>query len=95
MEMMECPHCRARNSAKRQYCYQCDGDLRGEPKKQAGKYIPTCATCSFAAIFPPPGLRLTPDQVWCTQKNQALAAAKVADNCFSEAFGWNRSEILD
>jgi len=95
MEMMECPHCGARNSAKRQYCYQCDGDLHGQPKKEVAGYMPTCAVCSHAAIFTPPGLRLNPDQVWCTKRSQALASAKVADDCFAEAFGWHRAEILD
>jgi ribosomal protein L40E len=94
MEMMQCPQCGARNSVRREYCFECKGGLRGEPK-EAPDSAPTCAICSHAAIFPPPGQRLTPDQVWCTKKGEALASAKVADNCFSQAFGWNRAEILD
>jgi hypothetical protein len=95
MEMMACPHCGARNSAKRQYCYECKEDLRAEPKVKVADGTPTCATCAHASIFPPAGNRVSPDQIWCTQKDQALTSTKVADSCFSEAFGWNRSEILD
>jgi len=95
MEMMKCPHCGAGNSTKREYCFQCEGDLRGEPKKDVEGYIPTCANCSHAAVFPPPGFRLAPDQVWCMKQDTIVASGKIADGCFSEAFGWNREEILD
>jgi hypothetical protein len=95
MEMMKCPHCGAQNSVKRDYCFQCDGALRGEPRKQPTEYIPTCANCSNAAIFPPPGQRLARDQVWCMKQELALPSSKIADDCFVQAFGWNREEILD
>jgi NMD protein affecting ribosome stability and mRNA decay len=95
MEMMKCPHCGAQNSVKRDICFQCEGALRGEPKKGTRESIATCAHCSHAAIFPPPGQRITPDQVWCTKKEEAVASAKIAGDCFSEAFGWRRAEILD
>jgi hypothetical protein len=94
MDMMQCPHCRAQNSVKRESCYQCNGQLRGAPKTPAPEGAHTCATCSRAAIYAPPGHRLSTDQVWCTVKSQALASAKVADECFAEAFVWSRSEIL-
>jgi len=95
MEMMQCPHCGAQNSSKREYCFQCEGELRGEAMKETRGYVPVCANCLHAAIFPPPGQKLSPDQVWCTKKGEALASAKVADNCFVEAFTWNRADILD
>ena len=96
MEMMRCPHCGADNSTKREYCYQCQGDLRGAPKPgQAPGYVPTCATCIHAVVFPPPGHRLGPDQVWCSKKEEAAPSAQVAGDCFGEAFGWGREEILD
>ena len=94
MQMMQCPHCRAQNSVKRERCYQCRADLREAPKAAEPVQGPTCSTCSKAAIFPPPGQRLSTDQVWCTMKCQALASAKVADSCFSEAFEWNRTDVL-
>jgi NMD protein affecting ribosome stability and mRNA decay len=95
MEMMKCPHCGAQNSTRREYCFQCEGALRGEAKNQSRDSVATCAQCAGAAIYPPPGRRITPDQVWCTKKEEAVPSAKVADDCFSEAFGWHRAEILD
>jgi hypothetical protein len=96
MEMMLCPHCGAGNSTKREYCFQCEGALRGEPKKaEVHEYVATCVNCSHAAIFPPPGHKLTPDQVWCMERDESVPSAKVAGDCFSEAFGWRREEILD
>jgi len=95
MDMMACPHCGARNSAKRQYCYECSGDLRAEPKVKVADGTSTCVVCAHASIFPPAGHRLSSDQVWCTKTDQALTSTKVAESCFAEAFGWNRSEILD
>jgi len=94
MAMVSCPHCGAQNSDKRQYCYQCEGELHGAPK-QTRSYVPTCASCSHAAIYPPPGQRLAPHQVWCMKQNRAVAAETVAGDCFSEAFGWRREEIVD
>ena len=95
MEMMACPHCGARNSTKREYCFQCDGALRGEAKKEGLDYVATCVNCSHAAIFPPVGQQLTPDEVWCTKQDAKVASAKVAGDCFSEAFHWQREDILD
>ena len=94
MEMIGCPHCGAQNSSKRAYCYQCEGELRGAPKKERG-YVPTCASCSLAAIYSPPGIRLGGTEVWCTRQEKAVSAEMVAGNCFSEAFGWRREDILD
>jgi len=96
MEMMPCPHCGAENSTKREYCYQCQENLRGAPKADKGHdYVPTCATCIHAVVFPPPGQRLSPDQVWCSRKEAAVSSAQVAGDCFEEAFGWAREDILD
>jgi hypothetical protein len=96
MQMMNCPHCGAANSVKREYCYQCDGDLRGQPTKTADlEYVPTCGNCSYAGFFPPVGHRIGPDQVWCTKKDEAVAATQVAGECYVEAFGWKREDILD
>ena len=94
MAMMKCPHCGVDNSEKRQYCYQCEGDLRGKPK-DSHEYMEACRSCSKANLFPPPGIGLTMDQVWCLEKGQVVPAAQVAGQCFEEAFGWSRDKILD
>ncbi len=97
-EMMGCPHCGARNSTKRDYCYQCDKPLRGPTgaaPQETTEYVPTCASCSHASIFPPLGQRIKPDEVWCTERDEAVPSGMVAGDCFSEAFGWKREEILD
>ncbi len=96
MEMMSCPHCGTDNSTKRDYCYQCGGDLRGAPGTPGDlEYIPTCASCSRAAIFPPAGKILAQDQVWCTDRDEAVPASQLAGECFEEAFTWKREDILD
>ncbi len=94
MEMISCPHCGVQNSSKREYCYQCEGELRGTPKQERG-YVPTCASCSLAAIYAPAGARLDASEVWCTKQDKAVSAEMVAGNCFNEAFGWRREDILD
>ena len=100
MEMMSCPHCGAQNSSKREYCYQCEGDLQAPPapapeQKQKRDYVPTCASCALAAIYAPPGVQLSTSEVYCTKQEKAVSADMVAGSCFSEAFGWRRDEILD
>ena len=96
MEMMSCPHCGTENSTKRDYCYQCGGELRGAPNTTADtEYVPTCANCSHAAIFPPAGQVITADEVWCTERDEAVPSAQMAGDCFEEAFGWKREDILD
>jgi len=96
MQMMDCPHCGAANSVKRDYCYQCNGDLRGQPSKAAGlDYVPTCNNCLHAGIFPPAGKRIGPEQVWCAQKDVPVGSAQMAGECYEEAFGWKREDILD
>jgi hypothetical protein len=98
MDMVACPHCGTQNSSKRDYCFQCNGALRGEkkPAPQASQqYVPTCSSCSQAAIYPPRGQRLTANQVWCSHREKAVPADMVAGECFSEAFGWRREEIAD
>lgn len=102
MEMIRCPHCGAQNSAKRQFCYQCEASLRPAPgeeappqPKQKRDYVPTCASCSLAAIYAPAGVKLKPSEVYCTKREQVVPADMVAGDCFSEAFGWRREEILD
>jgi hypothetical protein len=96
MQMANCPHCGTANSVKREYCYQCSGDLHGEPSKSAElEYIPTCNNCSHAGIFPPAGKRISPEQVWCGRKDEAIEASQMAGDCYEEAFGWKREDILD
>lgn len=96
MEMMSCPHCGAQNSTKRDYCYQCQGDLRepGRPGVQHD-YVPTCASCARASISAPLGRRLAPDQVWCLDRDEPVGSSQVGGDCFAEAFGWRREDILD
>ena len=97
MDMMGCPHCGTSNSTKRDYCYQCGGDLHGAPSSNTANldYMPTCANCSQAAIFPPAGHIIAPDQVWCMERDEAVPSAQMAGDCFQEAFGWKREDILD
>jgi hypothetical protein len=96
MDMIRCPHCGAENSTKRDYCYQCQGDLRGSAQPQGERdYVPTCSNCAHAAIFPPAGHRLSPDRVWCTKREEPVPSDQVAGDCFEEAFGWRREDILD
>ena len=96
MEMMSCPHCGTENSTKRDYCYQCGGELQGAPSATADlEYVPTCANCSHAGIFPPAGQTITPEEVWCTDRNEAVPSTQMASDCFDEAFGWKREDILD
>ena len=97
MEMMQCPHCGAQNSTKREFCYQCQESLQGPPKADKGErdYVPTCANCAQAAIFPPAGQHLTPEQVWCTSRGESVPSDQIAGDCFEEAFGWRREDILD
>ncbi len=96
MQMLNCPHCGTANSVKRDYCFQCDGNLRGAPNTTADlEYVPTCASCVNAAIFPPAGVKLNPDQVWCAERDEAVAASRMGGDCFSEAFSWKREDILD
>ncbi|MFB3880356.1 MAG: hypothetical protein ACE149_03785 [Armatimonadota bacterium] len=96
MQMMNCPHCGAPNSVKRDVCYQCSGDLRGQPSKVAGlDYMPTCKDCSHAGIFPPAGQRISAEQVWCMLKDVAVGSTQMAGDCYEEAFAWKREDILD
>jgi hypothetical protein len=96
MEMMDCPHCGTQNSVKRDYCYQCGGELQGEPNTTADlEYIPTCANCARAAISPPAGQGISPDQVWCMERDEAVGSAQMAGDCFAQPFGWKREDILD
>jgi hypothetical protein len=95
MDMKNCPHCGALNSTKREYCYECDGMLSGEVKPEDRDYVATCATCAHAAVFPPPGHRLAPTEVWCTERDEAVPSSMVSGDCFEEAFGWKREDILD
>lgn len=109
MEMMECPKCGAQNSVKRDFCYECQQPLRGEAAEQPLQskaasppqegeqrdYVPTCANCAHAAIFPPLGKHLTPNEVWCTEREEVVPAAQIGGDCFSEAFSWKREDILD
>jgi hypothetical protein len=97
MEMMQCPHCGAGNSVKRDYCFQCQGALRGEakPAEDQRGYMETCARCAQANIHPPLGKQIGPDEVWCMEKEEAVPASKVAGDCFQEQFAWNREDILD
>ncbi len=96
MEMMSCPHCGAQNSTKREYCYQCQRDLRGQPKdEKTHDYVPTCASCVHALISAPLGRQLAGDQVWCTRREEAVNSARISGDCFEEAFGWKREDILD
>jgi hypothetical protein len=94
MAMMKCPHCGVENSEKRHYCYQCEGDLRGKPK-ETHDYMETCAGCAKANLFPPAGIVLNSEQVWCMAQNQVVSASQVAGDCFEQAFGWSRENILD
>jgi ribosomal protein L40E len=95
MAMMSCPHCGAQNSDKRTHCFQCEGDLRGKPKEEARGYMETCQSCSKANLFPPPGVALGQDQVWCLERGEPVAGSRIAGDCFEEAFGWSRNAILD
>jgi hypothetical protein len=96
MQMMDCPHCGAANSVKRDVCYQCNGDLRGEPSKSADlDYMPACKDCSHAGIFPPAGQRISAEQVWCMRKDIAVGSTQMAGDCYEEAFSWKREDILD
>lgn len=94
MPMIKCPHCGVENSDKKEYCYQCDGHLRGKAKEDHD-YIPTCRSCSKANMFPPPGYSVGPDQVWCLERLEVVAGSQFAGDCFEEAFGWGRRNILD
>jgi len=95
MDMVACPHCGTHNSSKREYCFQCEGALRGEKKAASHQYVPTCASCSQAAIYPPRGQKLSASEVWCTHRDRSVPADMVAGDCFSEAFGWRREDIAD
>ena len=96
MEMMICPHCGTENSTKRDYCYQCSGELQGAPNVGADlEYVPVCAKCSRAAIFPPAGQTITSEEVWCIERSGAVPSTQMAGDCFDEAFGWKREDILD
>jgi hypothetical protein len=96
MEMRPCPQCGAENSTRRDYCYQCGGSLRGEPSQASTvDYVPTCANCSHAAVFPPPGHQITSEQVWCTKQEGPVPSGQLAGDCYEEAFGWKREDILD
>jgi hypothetical protein len=96
MEMMDCPHCGTQNSVKRDYCYQCGGELQGQANTTAElEYVPTCATCARAAISPPPGKQITQDEIWCMEREEAVPSGQMAADCFEEAFGWKREDILD
>lgn len=96
MEMMDCPHCGNANSVKRDYCYQCGGDLQGEPNTTADlEYIPTCGTCARAAISPPAGQAVSQGHVWCMERDEAVPVGQMAGDCFAQPFGWKREDILD
>lgn len=95
MDMVACPHCGTQNSSKRDYCYQCNGALRGEKKESQRGYVPTCASCSQAAIYAPRGHKLIRNEVWCAKRERPVPADMVAGECYSEAFGWKREEIAD
>ncbi len=96
MQMMNCPHCGIANSTKRDYCYQCNKDLRAQPGAEPSlDYLTKCGDCRQAGIFPPVGSRIGPEEVWCMQKEEAVPSAQMAGDCFEEAFGWKREDILD
>ena len=95
MDMMKCPHCGVANSTKRELCYQCERGLRDLPKAQQQGPTVICGTCSLAALSPPPGTKVTHDEVWCTHRQAAIHARTSAGACFQQAFGWGREQILD
>ncbi len=93
-KMLECPGCGTANSVKRQDCYVCGAVLH---HTAAGTNAPeerVCLVCCYASIFPPPGISLDKDEIWCAHQEQILPACSPAGECFSVAFGWGREQIL-
>ena len=41
------------------------------------------------------GQVITSDEVWCTERDEAVPSDQIAGDCFEEAFGWKREDILD
>ena len=95
MDMMKCPHCGVANSVKRELCYQCERGLRDLPKVAQESSAVICGACSLAAMSPPPGIKVTRDEVWCTHRGAAIQARNAAGACFQQSFGWGREQILD
>jgi hypothetical protein len=96
MDMMNCPHCNAVNSSKRDYCFQCNKNLHGKASQSADlDYMPTCGNCAHAGIFPPAGFVIGPEQVWCMKQDVAVGSTQMSGDCYEEAFNWKREDILD
>jgi hypothetical protein len=99
MVLKECPGCGAHNASERAVCYVCGAALAADavlsqepaaPQPQAG----TCVDCAHITCFPPPGKHIGKDEVWCTQRSEAVATDQPTCGSFAPAFGWSRDQTL-
>jgi len=111
VEMMECPSCGASNSVKRQTCYSCQAPLHQPavsapagweregtavaPPQATPPAAGTCAMCAHGAVFPPPGVHIQIEEVYCTKHERPVVGCQPGGECYEQAFTWRRTEIVD
>ena len=100
MGFVRCPNCGALNAASQRMCPQCEtrldlGAARTPSAPQSAASQPVCKQCKHANVFPPVGMKLAPEDVWCMSLNEPRAADGAADDCFEWSFTWRREESLD
>ena len=106
--MMGCPRCGAANSVKRQACYACEaplhepegalGAVRADSRAARPPQPPapgTCAMCAHAVVFPPAGVKISLEEVYCAKREEPVAGATAERDCYEQAFSWRRADILD
>jgi hypothetical protein len=100
MELVRCPGCGALSAAGQKLCPQCETRLDLAPVAsagagRAGEPARVCKQCQHANVFPPVGVKLAHEDIWCTLMNAAQPADAPARDCFELSFAWRREESLD
>ena len=100
MGLARCPKCGALNAVRQRMCPQCETPLCPEPVEVPAAPLAAapgavCKACKHATVFPPVGVRLTPQDVWCALVNVRKPADGDGGECFSPSFTWRREERLD
>jgi len=100
MELVRCPKCGALSAASQKLCPQCETRLDLGPgssaaQPQQGPPQEVCKQCKHANVFPPVGVRLEPEDIWCTLLDECKPADGAALDCFEPSFVWRREESLD
>jgi NMD protein affecting ribosome stability and mRNA decay len=99
MELVRCPNCGALSAARQKMCPQCETRLDGVSAAAAVPaavaFSPVCKFCKCATVFPPVGVKLAQENIWCTLLNAAKLGDGGVGDCFAPSFAWRREERLD